>query len=235
MGSTFYGVDFFPEGVLQKEIDKVIDRVHRAKETKNIHKNVLDPFATVFEAALTRLSVEQWLEQEVIRQTNKALSNAIGDFHQAMIGFLPGWQSLGGSGKRFDVVHEGSFGVTQQPVIADVKNKFNTLNASGKEKLYQEFMEAKRLPEYKKYTCYLVEVIQKHPTGDREWAPSDFGTRPDIRIIGARELYERSTGDKDAFTKFFNAIVHYLHDTYGQQGSALTSPLITELFTRAFE
>jgi hypothetical protein len=76
-------------------------------------------------------SADQWTANEEIRQSQKSLSNAIGLFHQYILGSINGGQLLP-TGGIVDIVNHNS------RVIGEVKNKHNTLKGSDKSSLYSK-------------------------------------------------------------------------------------------------
>ncbi|RRD61185.1 Eco47II family restriction endonuclease [Leucobacter sp. OH1287] len=227
-------LDIFGGDVLEQAVDKVMDALKKAESRNNPHKNIIDPFNAVFEAASLDTSLEDWLPLEVRRQTNKTLSNAVGAFHQELLGRLPGWQSTGAAGGRFDLIHPEPFGKTGKPAFAEVKNKFNTMNSSSRENLFQTFIDAQKFKEYKGATFYLIEVIQKVIEDDVPWKVSNRAKEENIRVISARKVYELSTGDPDAFEKTYKAINRILSIKYGLQLPASDDDLSLDLYRRAF-
>lgn len=229
-----YGIDFLSDEILEHTIAKLLARVQPGRHKSNPHRNVIDPFAAAFEATSLALTLDDWFPTETARQINKAVTNAVGDFHQELLGHLPGWRSTGTTGGFIDLRRDEPFGVNNQPALAEVKNKFNTMNSGGQQKIYDNFQNMCSQPEYKKHTFYLIEVIQKTPSGDVEWAPGNRATRPDIRRIGAAQVYAESTGQPDAFAAMFRAVVQVLtkkHDFHNGNDSVTT---IDDLFTRAY-
>lgn len=57
---------------------------------QKLYKNVIDPFSALFDASYQGISFDQWLKQEQSRQIQKTFQNAIGTFHQAILGSMPG-------------------------------------------------------------------------------------------------------------------------------------------------
>ena len=229
-----YGIPFFRDSEFEEAIEVVITRVNDAiKADRN--RNVIDPFGALFETCVMNITMERWYLLEDHRQLNKALSNAIGDFHQSLMGLLPGWVSTGGSGGYYDLIHESPFGVNQKPVIAELKNKYNTMNSSSSRDLYQKFQNLLDVPAYKNYNCYLIEVIQRRPTVDKPWVISRRGERPEIRVIGAREVYALSTGDDGAFERVFNGLSLFLNKRFhGFQRSYEDLENVRKLFLTVF-
>lgn len=221
--SKRYGVDFFEDEFLEAKVDELVQAVNETiKETEQQlllsslnSKNKLDPFAAIFEAGVLSLDDTGWRRLEANRHINKKLTNSLGHLHQELIGNLPGWTSTGRSKGFIDLKHPEPFGVTGKRVFAELKNKHNTMNAGTAEKTYQNFEQLGKIPEYRNSTFYLIQVIQKKETGDVPWTIPGKPGREDIRIIGARELYEITTGDPNSLKRTFNALKMVLSTKYG--------------------
>ena len=90
---------------LYKQVKRVIDLAKGTllKKEKQFYKNSVDPFSALFDALWQEISLGEWIKQEKSRQNQKTLQNALGDFHQEILGSFKGWESLG-KGKVFDFV-----------------------------------------------------------------------------------------------------------------------------------
>ena len=229
-----YGIDFIEDSVLESLLSSLLGRVAAAKQKNNPHKNIIDPFTAMFQATSLQISIDDWFPTEENRQINKSISNAVGDLHQELIGQLPGWRSTGRNGGVVDLVHEAPYGPNNQPVLAEVKNKFNTMNAGAQEKLYDNLQNALGWPTYKNYSGYLIQIIQRKPSGDVPWWPSKRAERDDIRRIGAKQVYADATGNPEAFTELFLAIRKVLQQHHGLNFSSDDDLMIMALFDRAF-
>jgi len=178
------------------------------KVEKNFHKNVIDPFAMLFEAGSFNLDKQHWIINEKARQAQKTLSNEVGLFHQKIIGSLTGWHDLEQS-EVVDVLN------TEKRIIAEIKNKYNTIKASDQIRLYKTFKNLVLLKggKYRGYTSYYVEIIPKKPERYNViFAPSDntTGSRaPEhelIRRIDGASFYALATGQADALTQLYDAL-----------------------------
>jgi len=106
----------------------------KATATKKFNRNVIDPFAILFEMASFDVDFETWHVSEVARQSQKTLVNHIGTFHQRILGSMDGWEDLG-VGNMVDLCN------SRQKIIAEVKNKHNTLKGSNQVDLYNELAD----------------------------------------------------------------------------------------------
>jgi len=171
-------------------------------------KNVIDPFLMLFEMGCFNLNNNDWLKNEKTRQAQKTLSNKIGWFHQKIIGSLPNWQDLG-TKELVDVVcHE-------KQIIAEIKNKFNTVKQSDLIGLYNDLydMVQHKTQKYHGFTAYYVEIIpKKAQIYDKCFTPSDRKTghkaraNEKIRQIDGASFYTLATGYDDALSLLFSAL-----------------------------
>ena len=97
-------LSFIDDAKLEEIISAVLDKGREAitKAEKQFGRNVIDPFATIFEIASFEINATEWQNNEQVRQAQKSLSNQIGNFHQQLLGSLNGWQNLG-SGQLVDM------------------------------------------------------------------------------------------------------------------------------------
>lgn len=171
-------------------------------------RNVIDPFSALFQMELLDIKSQDWPITEQNRQIEKSLQNQIGTFHQQVLGHMAGWKDLA-TGSVLDLVS------TDKRIVAEIKNKFNTLNASGHSGLYDKMhgQIRKKGQEYFGYTAYYVEIIPKKPERyDQPCTPSDntTGQRKQadehIRRIDGASFYALATGYPDALKQLFYAI-----------------------------
>lgn len=189
------------------QVKRVIDLAKGTliKKEKQFYKNSVDPFSAVFDAMWQNITLDEWLKQEKSRQNQKTLQNALGDFHQAILGSFNGWEDMG-RGKVFDLKN------SEKKIIAEVKNKFNTTKGNHKVVIYDD-LNVQLKKDYKEYTAYYVEVIpQNKKIYNKLFIPSDNKTHKQrqknefIRQIDGKSFYELATGDPDALKKFYEVL-----------------------------
>src|SRR5690606_6948457 len=95
----------------------------------NFGKNVVDPFSAIFEMIGFEMYFEDWRLSEKSRQAQKSLQNFVGEFHQTILGSCHGWKDMG-KGNIIDLFSEDG------RVIAEIKNKFNTISGGKLADLY---------------------------------------------------------------------------------------------------
>lgn len=94
-----------------------------------------------------------WLKQEEARLVQKTLQNLVGNFHQEILGHMDGWTNLR-TGSVVDLLN------SEQKIIAEVKNKYNTTKGNHKKVIYDDLHSLIRT-EFPGYTGYYVEIIPK--------------------------------------------------------------------------
>lgn len=180
----------------------------KQKAQKDFGKNVIDAFGAMFEMAGFNMDYSDWEKSEEARQSQKTLQNAVGEFHQKILGSVTGWADLG-KGKIMDLENQ------QKKIVAEVKNKFNTLSGGKLSDQYKVMYDAvmPKTSIYKDFTAYYVTIIAKKINKfDIPFTPSDknSGTKLSsnklIRHIDGVSFYELVTGDKDALADLFNII-----------------------------
>ena len=100
-------------------------------------------------------------------------------FHQNIIGEMPGWENLK-VGKSIDLRNR------EKKIIAEIKNKYNTMNSSSALAIYDKLQRHLDYDEsYKGFTAYCVVIIPKSPRSlNITFHPSERGTnRPERENI----------------------------------------------------
>ncbi len=219
---------------VQSVLDKALDAKRLAQD--KFDRNVIDPFTTMFEIAGFGIDHNTWKESEQIRQAQKSLTNQIGMFHQNILGCVADWKDLSVGGV-IDLQCE------KKKVIAEVKNKHNTISGGKLKDLYfelQSLVEPKT-SIYKGYTSYYVSIIPKNTIKfNTEFTPSnkETGTKcpgnSHIRKIDGASFYELVTGDKNALFDLFNILPQVIKDCSDKIIEVGDFGSILEYFTAAW-
>lgn len=200
---------------LEKEISAILSTATIALKKANtkFEKNVIDPFSVMFEmAGFDIKEVEVWEVSEKARQSQKTLSNAFGTFHQNILGHINGWENLG-------IGHSADLECADRKVIAEVKNKYNTVTGGKLTDVY-DHLEKLVMPivsKYKGYTAYYVETIPRPKKSKSQkynvvFTPSDKQTKTIkptndlIRKIDGQSFYELVTGVPNALEQLYEAL-----------------------------
>lgn len=231
-------LSFIDDDKLEEIVKQVLDserrRLLRSETDKKLYRNVIDPFSILFEMSSFNLSKDAWLNNEQIRQAQKTLSNRIGKFHERMLGSLKGWNHL--ENQIVDIVCHS------KKIIADIKNKHNTLKGSNQSTLYDDLFSLvmPKGNKYKDYTAYYVEIIPKGKKRyDEEFTPSvrNTGRKCEknelIRKIDGYSFYALCTGVENALEQLFNVLPNVIENV--NNGYTFSDKeFAKEFFKRAF-
>jgi hypothetical protein len=202
MNNSPISLAFINETALENEVKKVIDSAKKSLESneKIFYKNSVDPFSALFDAMWQGIAMSEWVEQEKSRQNQKTLQNALGNFHQNILGSMNEWTNLG-TGNVFDVKND------KAKIIAEVKNKHNTTKGNHKVAIYDDLKDQLE-GAYQGYTAYYVEVIPRNKKiYNKAFTPPDNRTHTrrelneNIRIIDGKDLYGISEINCKSFRK----------------------------------
>lgn len=224
---------FIEDELLIKHVSWVLSLANSASldEEKEFYRNSVDPFSAIFDAARQEIPLSKWVELEKVRQGQKALQNRLGDFHQAILGSIYGWEDLT-KGNLIDIKSDS------KKIVAEIKNKYNTTKGSDKTQIYDNLLFAIE-NHYDGFKGYYVEVIPKNKkVYDIPFTPSDNKTstrRPinqDIRVIDGKSFYALASGYEDALKMLYEV----LPKAIGVVLSRPTEDIIKDsLFTTFFE
>jgi Eco47II restriction endonuclease len=202
--------NFIDPRVLQQAVIELLQGATELRVQAETHfeKNVIDPFAAMIEMAGFGSTAEQWVENEKQRQSQKTLQNRIGAFHQTILGNMKGWKSLPVGG-IVDVVNE------DRKIIAEIKNKYNTMNAASSNRLYEALddLVSHKMQTYVGYQAYVVHIVPRSAAGsDQLFSPSDSnkGRRkenPLIRQIDGYRFYALAAGCENAMALVFEEML----------------------------
>lgn len=210
------------------------------KSEQDARRNVIDPFSALFDASLQNLSLEQWLSSEQRRQAQKTLQNALGHFHQSVLSCIQGCYI---PDENFvDLVCD------QRQIVAEIKNKYNTVKGSNLKDVYDELNQAinGKTSKYKGYTAYYVTVIAARPQRFQQpFTPSDnsSGTRKPLqeRIIeiDGVSFYELLTGESQALRHLYEALPGVIRKVladlqWNQQHFLQNDPQLAIFFEQSF-
>jgi len=192
---------------LKNIVGQLVEVAEKSLESseEKFNKNVIDPFAAFFQMVGFNMDLHQWKKGEQTRQSQKTLQNHVGDFHQSVLGNVKGWDNLK-TGSVMDVVSH------QHKVIAEIKNKHNTVKGSDLSGLYKSMESAVMTKSsiYRGYSAYYVTVIPKKAQRfDIPFTPSDKETgqrlpvNEMIRKIDGASFYSMVTNDENALENLF--------------------------------
>ena len=209
---------------------KAAEQASLRAETE-LEKNVLDPFAAIFSLTFNDISLTDWNMLEKERQAQKSIQNAIGEFHQNLLGSFKGWHNAGRGGS-VDLINN------DLKIIAEVKNKHNTMNSSSAAETYKKLANHLKY-DRKGYTAYLVQIIPKTAADyNIAWSPNLTTTalREDIRRIDGESFYDLASGEKDTLLRIYKKIPTIVADILNKKlASDELSEECLQLFQRVYK
>lgn len=223
---------------LKNEVMQLLLIAKGAKKAavKNFGKNVIDPFAALFEMSGFEIEYDTWIKSETTRQAQKTLQNHIGDFHQNILGFSKGWTNMK-VGNVIDLVSE------ENKTIAEVKNKYNTISGGKLSDLYYSLdkLISPKTSIYKGFTAFYVAVIPKNGIRfNKPFTPSDKDKgakcplNENIREIDGASFYSLVTGSETALEDLFDVLPEFIKDCSGGKYLIKDKQKLKEFFNLAY-
>lgn len=229
-------LQFISDKALIAAVGKIIHKIEIAEKdaASKLHKNVLDPFSALFDGIAHGISYTAWVESEKVRQAQKTMQNAVGVFHQEVLGNSYDCENLG-TGNLVDVCNK------RAKIVAEIKNKFNTTKGNHKVEIYNDIKTILRRSEFAYFTGYYVEIIpQNKKIYNKPFTPSDNKTgkkKPEdekIRIVDGKTFYTMMTGREDAIQELFEVLPRVVTDNFPYSFSEYEAKKYLELFAKAF-
>ena len=187
------------EGIVNRLLERSKDGVQESSQ--RMQKNVMDPFASFVMAAAMDISEPKPLyDIQRGNSASQAISNAVGSFHQEVLGNVSGFNN-----------HDAGYDLEciKKSIIAEVKNKHNTMNAPNRAKVISDLETAVR-QKSGKWTAYLVIVVPKKPA---RYTKKLIPNREVYEIDGA-SFYEIATSHKTALRDLYDAVENIILDRY---------------------
>lgn len=175
-------------------------------DLKKLEKNSLDPFKMIFDIINGGITVDQWIKNERMRQSDKTINNKVGEFHQKLLGGVTGWENLGtGNPLGIDLKNN------KNTIFIELKNKWNTVKGEDHKNVFDKLKKV--LAQNNNALVYYAYIIPKKPgSGEKIWRPSQ--RQPDNKILetwGAR-VYEIVTKDITSLEKTWRALPIAIRD-----------------------
>ena len=191
-------VNFVSQHIFKSLCDEVIYKYNEYYNKSST--NIDDKFKMAFDMHVHKISKEQWLQRDRIRQLDKSINNDIGYFHQKLLGSVKGWINLDN-----DKILQSKYNVDlcnlEQNIFIELKNKYNTMNSSSTRDVTRRLNNIKIIhPDAK---LYIGIIIGKTET-------QIIKQKNNISYIYGNKLYELITGDKYAYDntlKSMNALL----------------------------
>lgn len=193
-----WDLDFIDRNDFKKHVSdtiKTYDNTLKGIDLHSFNSNIIDPIKLTFDSKVYRKTIEEVIENELVRQRDKTNTNAIGYFHQNLFKYIANCEvpNVG-----FDVIYTRTNG---SKVYVEMKNKHNTMNSSAAQKTFLKMTT--QLLNDDNCDCYLVEIIAKKSQNIIWNVSLDYErvSNEHIKRVSIDKFYEEVTGDKDAFYK----------------------------------
>lgn len=183
---------------------KAYTRAQNNISKKKFYENKIDPIKLTFDTKFNGIDEEKFIETEILRQVDKSINNAIGTFHEEVLGGIAGFER--GILSGYDIK------ATDNTLFADIKNKHNTMNSGATENLFQKL--ARYADDYPESKCYWVQILAKGSFNEQWFASFSDRSYNHERVykISGDQFYELLSGQKDAFFQLYKALPTAISD-----------------------
>jgi hypothetical protein len=174
-----------------KGIYSVLEKTHQSKTNE-------DPFIKAVVTGYNNMSDIEWEQAETSRLSQKVLEMKMGDFHEEMMGKIPGYETY--KVGHFTGCDVGSLDGKE---IYEVKNKNNTTKGSDGKHIIQQLvklLEAGKHPIFVQINC---------PNGK----VNRFNAPKGVDVWNGRTTYHHMTG-RDTFFDDLQETVQYVFSNY---------------------
>lgn len=216
MSQRDYGLNWVDQDLLYRTVARTLQNPLGLKTSRLDMPD--DPFSMLLQAMIADVPMEEVRRFEVLRKLNKKISNAVGGLHQNVLSLAENWTSLGTAGGVLDLrtvegyIHP-RFG---KPVVAEVKNRFNTIKASEQPEMWRKIKDAASLSGAQ---GYLFQITPRHQERvDQLWKVSGLTENPLVRVCDGVTAYEIVFGVPDALEQFYFTLPHILSDILQELG-----------------
>lgn len=141
-------LDYYIDLLLSRISDAMLNAQTRRK------RNVVDPFFSLVIASTMSIADSKKLQEfQLVESVLRGASNALGEFHQNVLGSVEGWEN-----------HDSGYDLEcrERQIIAEVKNKHNTMNAPNRREVVDDLRTALRQKKGS-WLAYLALVVPKKP------------------------------------------------------------------------
>ena len=184
-------ISWISQNKLDQHIDILFERASDSLEQSSTRRlrNVVDPFSSLVAASTLGISESNVLDSfQHVESALRGSSNAIGEFHQSVLGSISGW-----------INHDAGYDIEcpSRKILAEIKNKHNTMNAANRREVESDLKTALRQKQGN-WRGYLVRIIPKTPERHRRTIDNNL-----FEVDGA-SFYEIATKDSDAIHDLFD-------------------------------
>jgi len=190
--------DWISDADLDAATEAFVASIARCKDEQSsrLRRNVLDPFSLISIAhVFAAQTPNDVLDYAGTSAVIGCIGNALGKFHQEVLGSAKGWRN---HDRGFDIICD------RRKLLAEVKNKHNTMNAANRRQVEDDLRVALRQRE-SGWTGYLAIIIPRKPERYRTGLASNL-----FEVDGAT-FYKIVSGQDDSM----HDVLHHLCETLG--------------------
>ena len=188
-------LNWISDDALDEAISRFRASAARALEKSVLRqrRNVIDPFLSLLIAnTFGATGKDELLRLQNSNSGLKGMGNALGYFHQEVLGKIPGWDN-----------HDAGYDLecAEKRILAEIKNKHNTMNADTRKQVISNLDTAVR-QKRGAWTGYLVTIVPKKPA---RYETRAISNRPVFEIDGA-SFYHKAADDPNALHDLFDIL-----------------------------
>lgn len=191
-----WDLNFIDRENFKKHVSNTIqtyDDTLKSINLQSFNSNIIDPIKLTFDSKVYRKTIEEVIDNELVRQRDKTNTNAIGYFHQNLFKYIANCEvpNVG-----FDVIYTRPNG---SKVYVEMKNKHNTMNSASAGKTFIKMQN--QLLNDDDCACFLVEAIAQR-SQNIKWETTVDKKKVGhklIRRVSLDQFYALVTGQDDAF------------------------------------
>jgi len=199
-------VDFVSDEHLIKCISELYYKYLNAKASytkKDFNKNKVDVFKMLFDKKFNNLNDEDLIEQEISRQVDRTVVNAIGEFHENILNGVIGYSKVPSG---IDIKSDNN------KIFIELKNKHNTVKGEDKKSIFTKLKgEIDKNPDSK---AYFARILDGKST-IKQWSFSHKKTKftdENVFIISGDQLYKLITGNDNSLFQLYQNLPQAIDD-----------------------
>lgn len=198
-----------------------------------------EPTLTIARYAFLGVDTLRAQELEATIRATKTLQNAIGYFHQDVLGAVQGWNSTGISGGGFDLRSDHPVSlVGDKYVVAEVKMRYNTIKASDRGEMFRKLRDAANFNSARDrpYIAYLFEIVpDKQRSYDTQWKVAGHTLDQRVRVADGVTAYHIVTGEENALYQLFRVLPQMFAEVFEElTGGLAPLPVLDAAHVDAF-
>jgi len=213
-----YDLPWLPFSTLCEIVDSTFQS--SIKKVQRPTADVYDPTLLVTYSSLTNTPVENTVKQLQQTSSIKTMQNAIGAFHQRVLGSVKGWTDSGPQGGGFDIMSEGKVPAAgNRKVLMEVKMRWNTIKASDEHYTHQRLAEAvKHFGGHGEAVAYLAQIIPaKNRAYNEPWVVTGRTALEHVRAADGKTTYHLVTGFPTALEDPLKVLPQAFNHVLGKQ------------------